>query len=154
MGRSHICQPLRRFAPPPHEWGGACFHAPLPDPLPCGERGIQIGSAPPAASPPPPHKWGGALFPAPRPSTPQRWARRASSKVNRRFAAFDAPNECIALNRLLSSSRSTSTRVVDGAVTVITRPPPIRRSRSRLVSRNGPRWLVANMASQPSALFW
>src|SRR5437879_11271774 len=72
MGRSHICQPLRRFAPPPHEWGGACFHAPLPDPLPCGERGIQIGSAPPAASPPPPHKWGGALFHAPLPA-PLPW---------------------------------------------------------------------------------
>src|SRR5437879_6336888 len=75
MGRSHICQPLRRFAPPPHEWGGACFHAPLPDPLPCGERGIQIGSAPPAASPPPPHKWGGALFHAPLPD-PLPWGER------------------------------------------------------------------------------
>src|SRR5205807_6079956 len=72
MGRSHICQPLRRFAPPPHEWGGACFHAPLPDPLPWGERGIQIGSAPPAASPPPPHKWGGAHFHPPLPDPPPR----------------------------------------------------------------------------------
>src|SRR5437660_5332658 len=28
MGRSHICQPLRRFAPPPHEWGGAISASP------------------------------------------------------------------------------------------------------------------------------
>src|SRR2546426_347748 len=46
------------------------------------------------------------------------------------------------------------TCVVDGAVTVITRPPLARRSRSRLVKRNGPRWLVASISSNPSADFW
>src|SRR6266511_187399 len=41
---------------------------------------------------------------------------------------------------------------VEGAVTLITRDGALdfRRPRSRLVSRNGPRWLVANMASRPS----
>src|SRR5438309_8070862 len=28
MGRSHLHQPLRRFAPPPHEWGGAISASP------------------------------------------------------------------------------------------------------------------------------
>src|SRR5437899_10296665 len=28
MGRSHICQPLRRFALPPHKWGGAISASP------------------------------------------------------------------------------------------------------------------------------
>src|SRR5438132_9686948 len=45
-------QPLRRFAPPPHKWGGPKF------PHEWGGA-FQSGSAPPAASPPPPHEWGG-----------------------------------------------------------------------------------------------
>src|SRR6266851_5341452 len=45
-----------------------------------------------------------------------------------------------------------STRVPLGAVTVMTRLPPAILSRSRLVRRKGPRWLVASMSSMPSSL--
>src|SRR5216684_4169945 len=45
-----------------------------------------------------------------------------------------------------------STRVPLGAVTVITRLPPAIWSRSRLVRRKGPRWLVASMSSMPSSV--
>src|SRR5580765_8561535 len=61
-------EPLRRFAPPPHKWGGV------------GARFPQAGTCP-AAAPPPPHEWGGvgARFPqagtcpAATPPPPHKW---------------------------------------------------------------------------------
>src|SRR5438132_7154566 len=62
MGRSStttdLYQPLRRFAPPPHQWGGAAL--------------LQICISPSVGlRPTPPHKWGGTAHRKERAGAPQ-----------------------------------------------------------------------------------
>src|SRR4029077_7825747 len=73
--------------------------------------------------------------------TSHRFARRASSNVNRRLAALVEPKGLNGLKRSLARSWARSTRVEEGAAPVLTRPAPVSRSRRRLVNRNGARWL-------------
>ena len=75
-----------------------------------------------------------------------RWAR---SYVKSRLAALEAPKACKALNLCSACRSSKAILMVEGAVMVRMRAAGLafKRSSRRLVSKNGPRWLVANMVS-------
>src|SRR5947209_15011375 len=86
--------------------------------------------------------------------TPVTLSCRANSYVKSRLQAFDAPKASNALNFFSPCKSSKFSVVVEGAVIVRMRDGALvfNRSNSKLVSKNDPKWLVANIVSRPSTV--